>query len=382
MLPAFDEIEQAYGLTVDSPPVSLTITVFFGSLGIGTLIWGPFADRYGRKPVMFVALVGVIIGAVLSSYAPTFEAFLAGRVLWGIAAAGPRTVILAMTRDSYEGDAMSRIMSLTLALFLIVPILAPALGEVLLSVGSWRWTTLAAAVMAAVGAAWFSRVTETLDPSDALSLRFGRVAQAARIVMTTKHTVLFTIASMMTYAAFFPWLGSSPTLIGDIYDRDSQFAVIFGVNAIAMAVGILITERLVRRYSTYPVIIGQTVLLLLISAIYVATSLSSNGVPPFLLWFALVSALTALNSSSSPLMQSMALQPMDAQAGTAASVIGAAVFLGGAILGSIVDRSINSTVTAFGVGFLAYGLIMAAAIAIAGRDLDPADRTDPAEVKS
>lgn len=366
VLPAFDEIEVAFDLSDDGLPVSLTITTFFAALGVGTLIWGPFADRYGRKPVMYVALAAVFAGAVLSSFAPTFEIFLLGRVLWGVAAAGPRTVVLAMTRDSYEGDDLSRIMSLTLAVFLIVPVLAPGLGELLLIAGSWRTTTLAAAVLCVVGAAWFSRIEETLDPEDVLPLEFGRVGHAAKVVVTDRRTVLFTIAAMMSYGSFFPWLGSSPTMIGDIYGRDSQFALIFGANAILMALGIVLVERMVRRYSTYPVVKVQVALLVVAAAVYVAWSLSSDGVPPFAAWFVMVSVLTALNSSSSPLFQSLALQPMGAIAGTAASVTGAAVFLGGAVLGSITDRALDTTVTAFGVAFLIYGLVIAATVLAAG----------------
>lgn len=369
VLPAFDEIEAAYGLTADGLPVSLTITVFFAALGIGTLIWGPFADRYGRKPVMYVSLVAVIIGAILSSFAPTFEIFLVGRVLWGIAAAGPRTVILAMTRDSYEGDDMARIMSLTLAVFLIVPILAPGLGELLLQVGSWRTTTLAAAALATVGSVWFLRVDETLEPSNVLPLEFGRIAQAAKVVVTTRQTVLFTIAAVMTYGSFFPWLGSSPTLIGDIYGRDAQFALIFGANAVFMALTIIVVERLVRRFSTFPVVFIQTAILITVAAVYVIWSVSTDGVPPFWGWFALVTVLTALNASSSPLLQSIAMQPMGEQAGTAASVIGAAVFLLGAVLGLIIDRNIETTVTAFGVGFFVYGLVLLAMLVAARHEL-------------
>lgn len=367
VLPAFDEIEDAYGLTEDGLPVSLTITLFFAALGIGNLFWGPVADRYGRKPVMYVSLAAVVGGAILSSFAPTFEVFLVGRVLWGLAAAGPRTIIIAMTRDSYEGDAMARIMSLTLAVFLIVPILAPALGEVLLLLGSWRTTTLAAAVLALIGATWFSRAEETLDPNDALPLEFGRVGRAAKAVLTTKQTMLFTLAATMTYGSFFPWLGSSPTLIGDIYGRGDQFALIFGANAVLMAIAIVVVEKLVRRYSTFPVVLGQSVVLLVVAATYVVWSLRSDGVPSFWVWFVLVSMLTALNSSSSPLHQTLAMQPMGAIAGTAASVTGAIVFVFGALLGSLIDRQIDDTVTAFGVGFFVYGtVILLSLIAVRG----------------
>lgn len=368
ILPAFEEIENEYGLNDSTLGVSLSITVFFVALGFGTLLWGPLADRFGRKPTMFVALAAVAGGAVVTSFAPTFEVFLIGRVFWGLAAAGPRTIILAITRDCYEGDAMSRIMSLTLAVFLVVPILAPALGEGLLVIGSWQLTTLAAAVLTVIAAIWFARITETLRPEDAMNLEFGRIGRAAKVVVTTPKTVLFTLASTMTYGAFFPWLGSSPMLIGDIYGRSSSFALIFGANAVFMAMGILTSERLVRRFSTFPVVMSQTLLLVVVAAIFVVSSLLANGVPTFWMWFVMVTILTALNSSSSPLFQSLAMEPMGAIAGTAASVTGAFTFIVGAIIGSIIDGFIDTTTTPFGVGFLVAGLITVATL-FAARDM-------------
>lgn len=367
ILPAFEEIEAEYGLNDSTLAVSLSITVFFIALGCGNLVWGPLADRFGRKPTMFTALAAVAIGAIVTSFAPTFEVFLIGRAFWGLAAAGPRTIILAITRDCYDGDAMSRVMSLTLAIFLVVPILAPAIGEGLLAIGSWQLTTLAAAVLTAIGAIWFTRIEETLRPEDKLKLEFGRIGRAAKVVVTTPKTVLFTIAATMTYGAFFPWLGSSPTLIGDIYGRGDSFALIFGANAVLMAVGILASERLVRRYSTFPVVASQSLILIAVSAFYVVVSLSSDGVPAFWLWFVMVTLLTALNSSSSPLLQSLAMEPMGAIAGTAASVTGAFIFIVGAIIGSIIDGFIDTTVTPFGVGFLLCGFAIVTTL-FAARD--------------
>ncbi len=356
VLPAFDEIEDDFGLVEGGLSVTLTITVFFAAIGIGTLFWGPIADRFGRRPTMFVALGAVFAGAIVSSLAPTFEIFLLGRVLWGMAAAGPRTIVMAITRDSYEGDDMARIMSLSLAVFLIVPILAPGLGELLLLFGSWRFTTLAAAALSVVAALWFTRISETLDPDDVLPLEFGRVGRAAKAVVSNRRTALFTLATMMFYGSFFPWLSSSPAMF-DTYGRETQFALFFGGNAIVMAIVAISVERLVRRFGTYAVARAQIIILIGTASMYVAFALASDGVPGFWVWFVLVSVLTGLNAGGSPLLQTMAMEPMGAIAGTASSVTGAIVLLGGSILGWVVDQAIDDTVTAFGVGFLGYTLV-------------------------
>ena len=367
VLPAFDEIEAQFDLDTTTSTISLTITVFLMAMGTGMLVWGPLADRFGRKRTMYAALTILIAGAVISTAATSFGMFLAGRAVWGLAAAGPRAVSLAITRDAYSGDLMSRIMSLTTAVFLVVPILAPALGEGLLAFGSWRLTTAVGACLAVVAGLWLTRLNETLSPDDVLPLEFGRIVDAARTVVTNRTTVGFTIASTMAYGAFFPWLGSSTQMIGTIFDREAQFALFFGLNAIFMAMLILISERLINRFGTQPVLVTAMTLSVITSSIYVIVALLNDGVPGFWLWFALVSILTALNSASTPLMQSRAMEPMGRVAGTASSVTGSVIFIGGALLGSIIDRLITDTVTPFGAGFAIYIGLALTAVVVLGR---------------
>lgn len=370
LLPAFDEIEAQFDLDPLNSPVSLTITVFFIAMGVSTLVWGPLADRFGRKPVMYASLILVVVGALVSTFAPTFEVLLAGRVFWGAAAAGPRTVILAIVRDSYEGDVMARIMSLVTAVFLIVPILAPGLGELLLLVGSWRLTTGAAAVMAGIGAMWFTRLDETLATEDVLPLEFGRVARAAKTVASNRQTMLFTLATTLAYGAFFPWLGSSPQLIGTIYGR--PLALFFGLNAAVMAITIVMSSWAVARFGTRPVLVTMMSVLVATSVVYVVVALAADGVPAFWLWFALVTVLTASNSSTTPLLQTLSMAPMGAMAGTASSVTGAIIFIVGGVLGSIIDGFISTTVTAFGVGFLVFtGIGLLAVMTVQATDVEP-----------
>lgn len=364
ILPAFDEIETEFGLDPVDSPISLTVTVFFVAMGVSTLVWGPLADRFGRKPVMFASLGVFVVGALISTFATSFTMLILGRIVWGAAAAGPRTVILAITRDSYEGDLMSRIMSLVTAVFLIVPIMAPGLGEVLLLIGSWRLTTAVAAVLAISGGLWFTRLDETLAVGDVLPLEFGRLAAAAKTVASNRETVLFTIATTFAFGAFFPWLGSSTQMISTIFGRPSQFAFLFGANAVIMAIVIVISERFVRRFATMPVLVTLMVAKLVAAIAYVVVALLADGVPAFWLWFGLVTILTSFNSASTPLLQTLSLAPMGAIAGTASSITGAVIFVGGGLLGSIIDGFITTTVTAFGVGFAVYTAI--GLIAIAG----------------
>ena len=372
ILPAFTEIEEQFDLGAASSSVSLTITVFLASMGLGMLGWGPLADRFGRKPMMYVSLTLFIAGALISTFAGSFAMFLFGRVIWGLAAAGPRTIGVAIVRDCYEGDLMARIMSLTSAVFLTVPIIAPSLGELLLAIGSWRLTTAVSAVLGGVVAVWLTRLNETLSPDNVRPLELAPLARAAKAVVTNRTTMLFTLAATMSYGAFFPWLGSSVQIIDGIYDRPGQFALLFGLNAVVMAMTIVITERLVKWNGSYRVVRAESALMVMAAAVYVVVSLSTGGMPSFWLWFAMASVLTAFNAGSNPLMQTMSLQPMGKLAGTASSITGAIVFIFGALLGALIDRFIDTSVTPFGVGFLVYGGIALAAVLAARSSIDGA----------
>lgn len=369
VLPAFDDIEATFGLG-ESGSVSQTVTLFLVGLGVGTVFYGPLADRFGRKKIIYVSLSVFIAGAALATFATSWSTFLVGRVIWGFGAAGQRSLAVAVVRDSYSGDLMARIMSLTAAVFLVVPVLAPAMGSGLLALGSWRWTTGVACLLAVIVAIWFTRMNETLDPANQLPLEPMRVIRAAGRVVTTRKTLLFTIATTMAYGAFFPWLGSSIKMIKDIYGRsgEGEFALWFGGNALIMMVAILAGERLVKRFGAMRVLVVESTMLVAVAAAYVVVSLAGGGVPNFLLWYALVGIMTAIGSASTPLMSALSMEPMGEIAGTAASVTGAFLFVVGAVLGWLVDRQIETTVTAFGVGFLVYGTIGLIAVLLARAD--------------
>ena len=144
-LPAFTDIRVGFGLAADSPRVSLTVTLYFLGVASAMLFYGPFTDRFGRKPVLYTGLGLYVLGALGSALAPTFGVLIVSRFIWGIGAAGPRALALAIGRDLYEGDRLARILAVVASVFMVVPAFAPLLGKAVLSFGSWRWVMAAPA---------------------------------------------------------------------------------------------------------------------------------------------------------------------------------------------------------------------------------------------
>jgi DHA1 family bicyclomycin/chloramphenicol resistance-like MFS transporter len=166
MLPAFDEIRTAFNLGDSSPRAGQVITVFFMGLAIAQLVWGPIADRFGRKPVLYAGSIIYVIGAVGSALAPTFELLLLSRFVWGLGAAGARVVATAIIRDRFEGSQMAKAMSQVMAVFMLVPILAPSIGAGLIAIFPWRSIFWFCAVFALAIGLWSLRMRESLDPGN------------------------------------------------------------------------------------------------------------------------------------------------------------------------------------------------------------------------
>ncbi|HLU30641.1 MAG TPA: MFS transporter, partial [Acidimicrobiia bacterium] len=168
ILPAFGSMRSEFGLVPDSTALAGVVTAFMLGLAVGQIFYGPLADRFGRKPILYAGFAIYLIGAVASALASTLAFLFVVRFLWGLGAAGPRVVTLSVVRDRFEGEEMSRAMSFIMAVFVLVPIVAPAFGALVTRVASWRWVFGVCAALVIVMAVWATRLQESLDPADRL----------------------------------------------------------------------------------------------------------------------------------------------------------------------------------------------------------------------
>lgn len=356
-LPAFTDIRVGLGLAPDSPRVALTVTLYFLGLASAQLLYGPFTDRFGRKPVLYAGFGLYVLGALGSTLAPTFEVLIASRFLWGVGAAGPRALTLAIGRDLFEGDRLARILAVVASVFMVVPAFAPLLGQAVLSLGSWRWVMAAPAAVTLVLAIWLIRLPETLPPHRRRPLTFGRTRQAISAVFASKVTTASALAVMFDFGSFAAFLGSIQLLFDDVYDRGDEFAYYFAGMALIMGAVIFAGSRQVRRVGADRIIIVALPTSLVLSIVVAIWSWQAGGQPSFFIWFALITVINSLRTLVNPLMQAQAMEPMGEMAGTAAAVIGTITMGGGAILASFVDRAIAGSVTPLVFSYAGYGVI-------------------------
>lgn len=356
-LPAFTDIRAGFGLAADSPRVALTVTLYFLGVASAQLLYGPFADRFGRKPPLYAGLGLYTLGALGSALAPTFEVLLAARFVWGVGAAGPRSLTLAIGRDLYRGDRLARILAVVASVFMLVPAFAPLLGQAVLSIGSWRWVLAAPTAVTLALVIWLVRLPEPLPRDRRRPLTLDRTRRAIAAVFASRVTIGSGLAAMFYYGAFTAFLGSIQLIFDDVYGRGDQFAYYFAGMSLFMGAVVYIGSRQVKKVGADRVIVGVLPVVSVLAIAVALWSWQAGGQPAFLAWFALVTVMNSLKTLVNPLIQAQAMEPMGELAGTASAVIGSISFGGGAVLASFIDRAIAGSVTPLAAAYAGYGLI-------------------------
>ncbi len=366
MLPAFPDMRDEFGLPADSSQPSWIITSLFLGLAGGQLVYGPLSDRYGRKPLLNIGLAIMAISAAACAVAPTLAMVVAGRVAWGLGAAAPRSLALAMVRDRYAGDRMARTMSHIMATFILVPAIAPSVGAAILSVAPWR-TLFWLPGLAAVGVAcWARRLPETLPPERRRPRARGEFRAAAAEVVRSPPTIGFAIALTCLYGIMTAYIGSSQLIIDEVFGRKDQFPFIFGALALFMALGSFTNAHLVERIGLFGMIRGGAAALVGAGVLMVVVAVGFGGQPPIVLFGVAMASLLPVVAILMPDSNTAAMLPLPHVAGMAAALLGTVSTAGGALLGSVIDSRFDGTITPFAWGVLLYGLVAAAAIYLLG----------------
>ncbi len=373
-LPAFDEIRTEFDLGSGSGEVSLIVTSYIVGMAVGQLFYGTLSDRFGRRPLLLLAIGLFSLGAAGSSLAPSFEVMLAFRFVWGFGAAGPNVISMAITRDLYSGDQMARVMSIVMAVFLIGPSIAPLAGEGLLALGGWQLIFGSAVGLALAMAAWAIGFGETLLPENRRSVKPQALARGMRAVVTTRASAFYIGAMVFSFGAFFVFLGSSQPIVDEIYGHGDWFAITFGAISAANGIGVAAGSRFIKHFGAAAVARFNYASLVVAYGILTVAALMADGVPPFWVWVVLISVTSTTATIVTTTCISLALQPMERIAGTAAAVRGLATLGLGSILAAIIDSMIDTTVTPMAVGGLIYSLIGFGLLSWArGGSLEPID---------
>ena len=355
MLPALPEIGRRLGVP-DVGGRALVVTVFVVGFGLGQLVQGPLTDRYGRRPVLIGGLIGYIVCCLLAGLAGSFTLLLAARFAGGVAIAASRVVTIALVRDCFTGRAMAKVSSLAFMVFMAAPILAPSVGQLILLAGSWRLIFEVIAGLSALVLAWFAwRMPETLAPENRVPLSVAQLLRGWRATLGDRASLGYMIAGMIVQGALFGYIGLIEPIMERVFHAQHLLGPVFAASAGTMAAANLLNSRIVMRLGMRRISQAALVVMTLAAAGgLVAAGMGREGLVPFVLLQALAMAGYGLAGSN---MSAMAMENMGAIAGTAASLQGALVITGGAVLGAIIASFFDGTTIALHAGFFVAGLL-------------------------
>ena len=365
MLPALPQIGTRLGAgsPADWP---LVITAFVLGFGIAQPIHGPLADRFGRRPVLITAIALYALTNLVATASGSFALLLVARFIGGLGIAGSRTVSVAMVRDLHAGRAMAKVMSLIFMTFMAVPILAPAIGQLVLFVGSWRLIFGVIAALSAIVLGWFVwRMPETLHAAARQPLDPAIIAANWRTTLTDRYSLGYTLAATALQGALYGYINSIQAIVDRVFGQPRMVAAVFAGAAILLAGANFLNSRIVMRFGTRR--ISQTAVVLIITTAVVALGVEATGYES-LATFTLLQGLTlACFGLSGSNFSSMAMERMGSIAGTASSVQGFISVTGGALLGALVGRAFDGTTTPLHLAFAISGALALAIVAVVER---------------
>lgn len=365
MLPALPAIGQS--LHVANPnDRQWVITAFMLGYGAGQIIHGPLSDRYGRRPVLLAGLILGIVLNLIAAAAATYPLLLAARVAAGLASASGRVLAISIVRDRFIGDQMARVMSLAMIVFMLVPIMAPNIGQLILFIAPWRWIFYFLSIAGILVTSWIGlRLPETLRPQHRLSLSLPRIVEGFRYVLTDRLALGYTAGSTLMQGCMFGFLLSVQQIFETEFRAPHLFAPAFSVIAGSMAIAAFANSRIVTRFGARAVSHRAVFAFTSLAALHLA--IAALGYETIVSFVALQALMISCFGLAGANFSSIAMEHMGRLAGTASSVQGFVQTVGGTLIGATIGAAFNGTTVPLYFGFTCCGLLTIAAVAIAER---------------
>ncbi len=354
MLPALPTIIRELHVA-DENQGQWIVTVYVAGVGIGQLLWGLVADRFGRRPVLLVGLALYVCAAMACALTNSFITLLGWRLLHGLAAASI-VVTRSVIRDLYGGRQLARILSLTFVVFLLVPTLAPSLGQLVLLVAPWRAVFVVFAVYGAAVGLWAAlRLRETLHPEYRLVLTRTHIARAVRLVLGNPTSLFYSLAVTLLFGSLLAYVGMVQQIFADVFHRPGLMPTIFGVCAMSMGLSALWNSHYVERFGMRRISHAALLSFLAITALHLLVA--ATGVETLWSFVILQSATMASFSLAASNFGAMALEPVGAVAGIGAALQGFITTTGGALVAAVIGRQFNGSTLPLVGGALTTGLL-------------------------
>ncbi len=359
MLPALGQIGR--DLHVESAnDTQLIVSSLFLGLAIAQMFFGPLSDSWGRKPAIYLGLSIFTFGSIVALVAPTFKIMLVGRVLQGIGAAGPKSVTIAAIRDRFKGAAMAKVMSSVMAVFIVVPAVAPALGQAILAVTHWRGIYVFLLLQGGLAFLWFAlRQPETLLPEHRLHFSITRITRAIWETVRNRCAFGYTIAAGLIFGSFLGYLSSAQQIFMEVYEVGVWFPMCFGGLAVSIGISSIANGKMVEKIGMFPLSFRAVVVLSGSSIGFALIATLMGGHPPLWAFYSFLVVAFFCFGVLFGNFNALAMEPLGHIAGTASAVIASLSTFLSLGFGITIGRLYDGTVLP-----LVYGLAVLATCAL------------------
>ena len=355
MLPAFPAIGASLHVT-NPNSLQYMISSYMMANAVGSLVAGPLSDRFGRRRILLMSIAFAALGGLVSAIASSYPVLLVTRAVHGFFAAGLGVLAVSVIRDRFEGDQMARLMSLIFLIFLLVPVLAPSMGQLVLTVASWREIFHVLAVAAVIVFIWaWKRLPETLHPDYRQSISLPVIARNWLSCLTDRQGLGYMLAAGFMMGGMFGFLNSSQQIFFDIFHAGHIFPFAFASVAGAMAVANFSNSRIVERFGARRVSHSALIAFLLLSLCQLAASRLEPE--PMWIFLALVAFNMGMVGFTGSNFGSIAMEPFGAIAGSAASFQSFARMALATLIGAMTGQRFDGTTGPLAEGFFVTGLI-------------------------
>ncbi|MEY9781998.1 multidrug effflux MFS transporter [Sinorhizobium fredii] len=356
LLPGLREIGADVGV---APPLSTqhVISLFIFGMAFGELLLGPLSDAIGRKKALLLGLCVYVAGTFIAMLAGSLEMVTLGRFLQGVGVSGPKIATRAMIRDQFEGDAMARVMSFMFTLFILVPMLAPALAQGLIGIGGWRSVFGAYLAIAGILGLWLVvRQPETLPATRRIPFRPSLLFLNGRRILSNRRVALLIVATGIVFGAQLLYLSTAADLFFDAYGIKETFPFYFAVLATGIGLASFVNAKLVQRFGMDTMARAAFMGLASTGFLMTVTSMLWGGRLPlpalmifvFVAFFAIGVLFGNLNA--------MAMRSLGQVAGLGASLIASGSSLVATLFAIGMGSFYDGTAVNLSVGFLAAGV--------------------------
>lgn len=354
MLPALGTISQDLGVS-DPNRRQLIVGVFLICAGLGSLVPGSLADRFGRKPVLVFSLCAFVVFSLVCALVPDFTVLLIARGLMGLFSAPLMVMPMTVIRDRFEGDQMARMQSLISMTFMVVPMVAPMAGQAVLLLAGWRWIFGIMAVLAAAVLVWtMARLPETLHDEYRQEIKPLVIVRNMGLALTVRESVGYVVGVALVQAALFGYINSAQQLVGEHFGAGLMFPAVFGGMALVMASTNFINSRIVERFGARRV--SQTALIAYTLAAAIHLVIANSGGETLWMFIPLMTFSMCMMSFIGANFQSISLQPFARTAGAAASVISFVRLLLGSVIGALIGQAYDGTAVPIFMAMLVAGI--------------------------